>query len=201
MNFDDSEVNIMSHFEKYLFQILNKQMKCCSIFQIKRDEQVAAKRNSHADGEMSDDFEDYCQANQYFNLDELATNAKSKDPTRRFEAVHSSRKLLSIARNPPIDELIQSNFLPIFVEYLMYDQYPDLQFEAAWALTNVASGNSYQTQAVANANAIPYLVRLLNSPHSNVCEQAVWALGNLIGKSNRNQLVLFSILCYQKKLF
>ena len=116
----------------------------------------------------------------------LPQGAKSDDPTIRFEAVRSARKLLSIDRNPPIDELIQSNFLPIFVEYLMYDQYPDLQFEAAWALTNIASGNSYQTQAVANANAVPHLVRLLNSPHSNVCEQAVWALGNFIGKSNRN---------------
>jgi hypothetical protein len=54
-------------------------------------------------------------------------------------------------------------------------------------LTNIASGNSHQTKAVADANAFPFLLRLLNSTHSNVCEQAVWALGNLIGKI-RNKL-------------
>ena len=31
------------------------------------------------------------------------------------------------------------------------------------------------------ANAVPLFLMLLNSPHPNVCEQAVWALGNIIG--------------------
>lgn len=29
--------------------------------------------------------------------------------------------------------------------------------------------------------AVPFFLRLLQSPHQNVCEQAVWALGNIIG--------------------
>lgn len=31
-------------------------------------------------------------------------------------------------------------------------------------------------------DAVPLFLRLLQSPHQNVCEQAVWALGNIIGK-------------------
>jgi hypothetical protein len=131
---------------------------------------------------MSEASEDDREGNSSLNLHDLFLKAQSEDPTNRFEAIRSTRKLLSIDRNPPIDEIIQFNFLSIFVKYLTYDQYPDLQFESAWALTNIASGNSYQTQAVADANALPFLLRLLHSPHSNVCEQAVWALGNLIGK-------------------
>jgi hypothetical protein len=30
--------------------------------------------------------------------------------------------------------------------------------------------------------AVPFFMKLLYSPHQNVCEQAVWALGNIIGK-------------------
>lgn len=113
------------------------------------------------------------------------------------------RKLLSSDRNPPIDELIESGILPILVGCLgRDDKYvyhycvgfcrivllillffsSSLQFEAAWALTNIASGTSEQTRAVVECGAVPFFLGLLYSPHQNVCEQAVWALGNIIGR-------------------
>ncbi|XP_076806026.1 importin subunit alpha-4-like [Clavelina lepadiformis] len=114
-------------------------------------------------------------------LDEIVANAKSTDENIQLNAVQQARKLLSSDRNPPIDDLIKSGILPILVDCLKRDDHSSLQFEAAWALTNIASGTSQQTQAVVDAGAVPLFLTLLNSEHQNVCEQAVWALGNIIG--------------------
>lgn len=98
-----------------------------------------------------------------------------------FPAVQAIRKMLSRERNPPIDDVIKANLVANLVKFLANGEQPMLQFEAAWALTNIASGTSLQTRHVVDSGAVEPFVKLLSSPNSNVCEQAVWALGNIAG--------------------
>uniref|UniRef100_A0A8C5M0H7 Karyopherin subunit alpha 3 n=1 Tax=Leptobrachium leishanense TaxID=445787 RepID=A0A8C5M0H7_9ANUR len=137
----------------------------------KRDEHLLKKRNVPQEESLEDSDVD----------GDFKSNATSDNPAIQLSAVQAARKLLSSDRNPPIDDLIKSGILPILVTCLEADSNPSLQFEAAWALTNIASGTSAQTQAVVQSNAVPLFLRLLHSLHQNVCEQAVWALGNIIG--------------------
>ena len=127
------------------------------------------------------DDEDIRESLSTASLETIVEKAKSSEPATQLAAVQAARKLLSSDRNPPIDALINSGILPVLVGCLSASDNPSLQFEAAWALTNIASGTSQQTQAVVEANAVPLFLNLLASPHQNVCEQAVWALGKHYG--------------------
>ncbi|MDO9099938.1 MAG: hypothetical protein Q7V53_04230 [Caldisericota bacterium] len=107
------------------------------------------------------------------------------DEALQLEAVSQFRKMLSKEDNPPIDSVIASGLVPIFVRFLAMDHLPRLQFESAWALTNIASGTPANTRAVLESGAVPYFVHLLDSSEADVREQAVWALGNIAGDSPR----------------
>lgn len=143
----------------------------------KREEALQKRRllpNNVEEDEKDNIFQDA-------SLQSIVENAAQGDPSTKLSAVQAARKLLSRDRNPPIDSLIQSGILPILVDCLQCEDNASLQFEAAWALTNIASGSSQQTQAVVQAGAVSHFMQLLQSKHQNVCEQAVWALGNIIG--------------------
>ncbi|KAL9651640.1 hypothetical protein ABK040_001585 [Willaertia magna] len=114
-------------------------------------------------------------------LPEIAKCIQSNDKTQ-LKGVKALRKLLSLEK-PPIDEVLQSGVLPFLVNFLEKKDDTLLQYETLWSISNIASGTSVHTESVIKANAVPIIIKLLNSPSDDVVEQSIWALGNIAGDS------------------
>nr|CAH7758109.1 unnamed protein product [Callosobruchus chinensis] len=146
----------------------------------KKDDQLLKRRNISID-EATSPLQESKSSPISMTADEISYGMMSPDEDVQFKATQACRKILSRERNPPIDHMIRLGVVPRCVEFLGKTHNPALQFEACWALTNIASGTSEQTAAVVQEGAIPRLRMLLTSPRSDVADQAVWALGNIAG--------------------
>ena len=115
------------------------------------------------------------------NIPKFAACLNDQDPLVVAEATIALRKILSVDRNPPIAEVLNAGVLPRLKELLADKTRPNIQLEACWALTNIASGSPDQTQAVVESGVVPLFVELLASCDSTLQEQAVWAVANIAG--------------------
>lgn len=146
----------------------------------RKDEQMSKRRNMPM---MSEPAPQSVQQRKYDDsyIRNLAMSALSEDMTERHRAVQMARKLIAQPHSPPIEEVVRFGFVPILVESLKLTGYPQIQFEAAWALTNIASGTSEQTRIVVESGAVPLFIALLGGNDAHISEQCVWALGNIAG--------------------
>ena len=136
----------------------------------------------------------------FYTVDDIPTLAEtlksvSSSEQQQEEAIRGIRKILSVERNPPVDEVLQAGLVPILIRHLLENPHaPTKIFESAWALTNIASTS--RTAAVVEEGAVGPLIQLLRHHNADVREQAAGCLGNIAVDNTdyRNYLLQENIL-------
>ncbi|KAF3852012.1 hypothetical protein F7725_005367 [Dissostichus mawsoni] len=116
---------------------------CVELRKANKDENFLKRRNISVD--LSSDY----ISNEMvasLAIEDIIKDVNSNCRESQTRGCQAARKLLSQERNPPLKEIIDAGLLVCFVSFLSMDDEPNLQFEAAWALTNIASGTSWHTQ-------------------------------------------------------
>jgi hypothetical protein len=115
-------------------------------------------------------------------LDNFVAQFKSEDIQQQYVGLIGIRKILSIANEPPVQEVIDRGLVYDFIKYLEHNL-PEFQFEALWCLTNIASGTSDHTNSIINKGGVQKIIALIDNPIQEIQEQAIWAIGNIAGDS------------------
>jgi len=99
----------------------------------------------------------------------------------KMRAMIGFRKLTSLPEDAPIQAIIDSNLVPVFIHFLGRDDLTQMQFESVWALTNITSGMQEHVKLVVDKGVIPILQKMLTTPDVNLRNQVIWLIGNISG--------------------
>eukprot|EP00760_Papus_ankaliazontas_P024697 PhM_4_TR2413/c1_g1_i1/m.74347 len=116
--------------------------------------------------------------------------AEDRDPhlQRVRDAVLSLRKILALEPNAPLDAAVEAGAPAILAQIIMSGYTNDMNVvaDAAWALTNIASGTTAHTAAVVEAgglDAFIYCASRHNEYSHEILHQVIWGMCNICGDS------------------
>ncbi|KAH7432282.1 hypothetical protein KP509_07G016500 [Ceratopteris richardii] len=166
----------------------------------RRDAVVRAKRMRRADDNDEGMMYDEPFSDKIINEETVRAvqelkflfSSSSKDSSqKKIEALRKLRRLLSCSSNPPVASAVEAGVVPILVKCLEFGSSDEQLVEAAWSLTNIASGDSELTLAI--LPALPLLIAHLGERSAApVAEQCAWAVGNVAGEGEQARDLLSS---------
>jgi len=116
------------------------------------------------------------------NLPEVVKEFNSADSNICFTGLNKLRRLLASTGTIPIQQILDTGVLQRMIELLKEHDKPLIQLEAAWCITNIATGDKTHIMAILNKGGLMPILELLKSSNMKIQEQAVWTLGNIAGE-------------------
>ena len=137
--------------------------------------------------------------NQRYSIEELDDLINSLINTNKrivLMGIYGIRKLLSQSMDFPIENIMNSKAVSYIIQCLYFQDCPQIQYEAAWALTNMCTSSHDHIRTIIEKGCLKGLGHMMSSTISEVKEQAIWAIGNISADSAeyRNLIVENSLL-------
>ncbi|OBZ84557.1 Importin subunit alpha-3 [Choanephora cucurbitarum] len=111
----------------------------------------------------------------------------STEPDQIKQSIRLLRRYLTQGHSDEssVNDILLLDILPRIKELLNTNLGNSIKFECAWIVTNIAAGNTEQTNAVIEAGFVDVLLECIASKRSrlDVKAQAAWALGNVAGEA------------------
>ena len=115
-------------------------------------------------------------------LPKFVSLANSSNILNVHQGVMLIRKLVAVEEEPPTSEVVEAGVVPILVKCMEQTENTRLQFDASWALSNIASvGSTEDVTCILQTNAVPLWIQHFSSHDPDVVEQAAWGIGNIAG--------------------
>lgn len=157
----------------------------------KRSEEISKKRKLK-------EFEiDWIEINkppvQQYHLEDLSGFIEAlTNPNKKIclMGIYGIRKLVS-QMNPSIDIIMDSGAISLIISCLSFDDSPQIQYEAAWTITNICTGSHSYIETIIEKGGLKGLTHMLLSNIDEVKEQALWGIGNIAADSSscRNMIL------------
>ncbi|KAI5168486.1 hypothetical protein PAEPH01_0174 [Pancytospora epiphaga] len=158
----------------------------------RREDQQVELRRQRTEELLNKKRASSCNKESGTSFDSLLERLNSGDLETVYKGTFECRSSLSVEGTPPIQEVIDAGIIPRIVQLLnpaTYSVFPETsitfitktRIEAAWIITNIASGTNEQTMYLTQQGVIPELVSMLDEEDDAVTDQSVWALGNMAG--------------------
>eukprot|EP01016_Furgasonia_blochmanni_P017679 TRINITY_DN20384_c0_g1_i1.p1 TRINITY_DN20384_c0_g1~~TRINITY_DN20384_c0_g1_i1.p1 ORF type:complete len:339 (+),score=77.30 TRINITY_DN20384_c0_g1_i1:87-1103(+) len=124
--------------------------------------------------------------------DKLLKEMHGSDVQEIERLLREFRRSLSEDDKGPDKECLVSGVVPLMVECLQpsHSEQFDLQYEAAWCLLNLASGDTEDIKYLIKEGVLQALLALLDHPNDMMVEQVIWGLANITGDTHDLRLML-----------
>ncbi|KAH9291933.1 hypothetical protein KI387_042879, partial [Taxus chinensis] len=153
-----------------------RRQQAVSVGKERRDAVVRAKRLCRVDHNDEDGNiveTDFAMADDIASLEDLtvrtveelksAASFTGKESfQKKMEVLRRLRRLLSQTSMPPVEIAVQAGVVPVLVRFLSFGSANEQLLEAAWCITNIATGDVEQTRAL--LPALPMIIAHLGEP-------------------------------------